>query len=102
MARIAAKNPHLYVQDVEAIVTTILDTMTAALVRGDRIELREFGTFAVRPYPARIAHNPRTQAVVMVPAKGRVAFKPSKAMRELLKAKPLNAEHGPAPSPQTR
>ncbi|MGE8131216.1 HU family DNA-binding protein [Methylobacterium sp. NPDC080182] len=102
VARIAAKNPHLYVQDVEAIVTTILDTMTAALVRGDRIELREFGTFAVRAYPARIAHNPRTQAVVTVPAKGRVAFKPSKAMREVLKAKPLSVEHGPAPSSPTQ
>lgn len=101
VARIAAKNPHLYARDVEAIVATILDTMTAALVRGDRIELREFGTFAVRHHRARIGHNPRTQAVVTVPAKNRVAFKPSKAMRDLLKAKPLSAGHRPAPSPQT-
>ena len=58
VAHIAAKNPYLYVQDVEAIVTTILDTMTAALDRGDRIELREFGTFAVRYHRARLGHNP--------------------------------------------
>ncbi|ACB28296.1 HU family DNA-binding protein [Methylobacterium radiotolerans] len=101
VARIAAKNPHLYARDVEAIVATILKTMTTALVRGDRIELREFGTFTVRHHRARIARNPRSQAVVTVPAKGRVAFKPSKAMRELLQAKPLSTEHSPAPSPQT-
>lgn len=84
VARIAAKNPHLYVQDVEAIVTAILDAMTAALVRGDWIELRDFGTFAVRHHPLRSAHNPRTQAVVAVPAKGSVRFKPSKAMRAVV------------------
>lgn len=100
VARIAAKNPHLYVQDVEAIVGTILDIMTAALARGERIELRNFGTFAVRHHPPRIGRNPRSQAVVTVAAKGRVVFKPSKAMRKLLEAKPLSAEHGPAPSSQ--
>ncbi|MGE8131779.1 HU family DNA-binding protein [Methylobacterium sp. NPDC080182] len=101
MARIAAKNPHLYVQEVEAIVTAILDAMTAALVRSDRIELRDFGTFAVRHYPSRIARNPRSQVIVTVPAKGRILFKPSKAVRELLEAKPLSTEDRPAPSPPT-
>ena len=38
--RIAAENPHLYQRDVERIVNTILDTITTALARGDRVELR--------------------------------------------------------------
>lgn len=87
VARIAAKNPHLYARDVEASVAAILDAMTDALVRGDRIELRDFAMFAVRPYPSRIARNPRNQAIVTVPARGRVVFRPSKAMRELLKTR---------------
>ena len=37
--RIAAQNPHLYQRDVEKIVNTILDTITTALARGDRVEL---------------------------------------------------------------
>ena len=41
--RIAAENPHLYPQDIEAIVNAILGTITTALARGDRVELREFG-----------------------------------------------------------
>ena len=46
--RIAAENPHLYQRDVEIIVNTILGTITAALARGDRVELRDFGVFAVK------------------------------------------------------
>ncbi|MGU3423015.1 HU family DNA-binding protein [Methylobacterium sp. D54C] len=84
VARIAAKIPHLYAQEVEATVAAILDTMTVGLARGNRIELRDFGTFTVRHHPLRSAHNPRTQAVVAVPAKGSVRFKPSKAMRAVV------------------
>jgi integration host factor subunit beta len=41
--RIADQNPHLYRRDVESIVNAILDTIVAAMARGDRIELRGFG-----------------------------------------------------------
>ena len=51
--RIAARNPHLYQRDVETVVTAILDTITAALARGDRVELRGFGVFAVKKRDAR-------------------------------------------------
>src|SRR3954471_11391846 len=44
--RIAAENPHLHRQDVETLVNTILDSITAALARGDRVELRDFGVYA--------------------------------------------------------
>src|SRR3954466_1189543 len=44
--RIAAENPHLHRQDVETLVNTILDSITAALARGDRVELRDFGVHA--------------------------------------------------------
>src|SRR5215204_1708992 len=48
IARIAEQNPHLYERDAEAIVNAILDTITTALARGDRVELRGFGVFAVK------------------------------------------------------
>ena len=56
---IAAENPHLYHRDVEKIVNAILDTITAALARGDRVELRGFGVFAVKRRNARTGRNPR-------------------------------------------
>jgi hypothetical protein len=43
--RTAEENPHLYQRDVEILVNTILDTITAALARGDRVELRDFGVW---------------------------------------------------------
>ena len=51
--RIAEQNPHLYQRDVEHIVNAIFDEITAALARGDRVELRGFGAFSVKNRPAR-------------------------------------------------
>lgn len=86
VARIAAQNPHLYAKDVEAVVATVLDTMTDALARGDRVELRGFGMFEARPRAARVRRNPRTQTAVEVEAGAAVRFKPAKAMKDLLNA----------------
>ncbi|MCZ6610977.1 MAG: HU family DNA-binding protein, partial [Alphaproteobacteria bacterium] len=58
------KNPHLYHRDVERIVTAIFDEITAALSRGDRVELRGFGAFSVKQRDARIGRNPRTGEAV--------------------------------------
>jgi nucleoid DNA-binding protein len=55
--RIARQNPNLYQRDVENIVNAILNTITAALARGDRVELRGLGAFSVktaRPAPGAI------------------------------------------------
>ena len=85
--RIAQQNPHLYAKDVEAMVDTILDRITAALTDGDRVELRDFGAFSVRCREPRAGRNPRTGVSVSVPARPSVYFKPGKAIRERLKLK---------------
>jgi integration host factor subunit beta len=82
--RIAAENPHLYQRDVEIIVNTILDTVTAALARGDRVELRDFGVFAVKTRGARAGRNPRNGAQVAVAEKARPTFKTSRDMHRRL------------------
>ena len=51
IARLAEVNPHLYQRDVERIVTTVFEEITAALVNGDRVELRGFGAFRLRNAP---------------------------------------------------
>ena len=82
--RIAAENPHLYQRDVEVIVNTILGTITTALARGDRVELRDFGVFAVKRRGARIGRNPRNGAEVPVSEKVIPMFKTSQDMHRRL------------------
>src|SRR5215210_3441859 len=82
--KIAAENPHLYQRDVEKIVNAILDTITAALARGERVELRGLGVFAVKTRDARTGRNPRDGTKVAVPEKAIPAFKVSKDMHRRL------------------
>ena len=82
--RIAEDNPHLYQRDVERIVSTVFEEVTAALTRGDRVELRGFGAFSVKHREARIGRNPRTGEAVAVPEKNVPFFKTGKDLRERL------------------
>ena len=82
--RIARRNGHLYKRDVETIVSTILDEITAALARGDRVELSGFGAFSVKRRDARMGRNPRTGTPVSVARKSIPFFKTGKEMRERL------------------
>ncbi len=82
--RIAESNPHLYQRDVENIVNAILDEITAALSRGDRVELRGFGAFSVKNRAARSGRNPRTGDKVAVEEKVVPFFKTGKEMRDRL------------------
>ncbi len=82
--RIAAENPHLYQRDIENIVNAILNEITSALARGDRVELRGFGAFSVKNRPARVGRNPRTGEPVAVEEKYVPFFKTGKEMRERL------------------
>jgi integration host factor subunit beta len=81
---IAAQNPHLYQRDVENIINTILNAITAALARRDRVELRGFGVFSAKNRPARTGRNPRTGAQVSVRQRHVPFFKAGKEMHELL------------------
>ena len=82
--RLAERNPHLFQRDVERIVATILDEITAALARGDRVELRGFGAFSVKHRGARTGRNPRTGESVSVAEKVVPYFKTGKELRERL------------------
>ena len=82
--RLAERNPHLYLRDIEKIVETVFDEITGALARGDRVELRGFGAFSVKSRDARTGRNPRTGETVSVDAKRLPFFKTGKALRERL------------------
>ena len=68
---------------VEVAVETVFDSMKKALAIGDRIELRGFGVFNVRPRKTGIARNPRTGAEVSIPPGKVVRFKPGKELQSI-------------------
>jgi integration host factor subunit beta len=84
IAQLAEKNPNLFLRDLERIVDTVFDEITAALSRGDRVELRGFGAFSVKTRAARVGRNPRTGEAVSVPDKKLPFFKTGKELRDHL------------------
>ena len=67
----------------EMAVETVFETMKRALRQGERIELRGFGIFNVKPRKTGIGRNPRTGAVVEIPPGKAVRFKPGKELQSL-------------------
>jgi integration host factor subunit beta len=68
----------------EVIVDAVFSSIVEALQRGDKIELRGFGSFRVRHRGSRTGRNPKTGEGVLVPAKKVPYFKPGKELRELI------------------
>ena len=82
--RIAAKVPHVPHREVEAIVNAVFATMCAALQRGERIEIRGFGSFSVKTRAARDGRNPKTGQKVHVPPRRTLSFTVGKELRDRL------------------
>ncbi|GAB1393362.1 integration host factor subunit beta [Rhodocyclaceae bacterium] len=82
IARLAERFPQLVAKDADLSVKMILDAMSEALAKGDRIEIRGFGSFSLNYRPPRLGRNPKTGAKVEVPAKYVPHFKAGKELRE--------------------
>ncbi len=82
IARLAERFPQLVAKDAEFAVKMILDAMTDALSRGDRIEIRGFGSFALNYRPPRVGRNPKSGEKVQVPERYVPHFKACKELRE--------------------
>jgi integration host factor subunit beta len=81
ITRLAEEYPDLRPDDLERVVSTVLEEIGDALARGDRVELRGFGAFSVRHREARKGRNPRTGESVQVEAKSVPFFRPGKELR---------------------
>jgi len=77
----------VYKRQVEAIVNRLLDEIGDAMGRGDRVELRGFGSFSVKQREARIGRNPRSGESVAVAKKHAPFFKTGKDLRERMNRK---------------
>jgi integration host factor subunit beta len=82
ITRLATRFPQLVAKDADYAVKMILDEMTTSLARGDRIEIRGFGSFSLNHRPPRVGRNPKSGEKVMVPEKRVPHFKAGKELRE--------------------
>ncbi len=69
-------------KESELVVNIIFDSMCEALQKGEKVEIRGFGSFTIRNREAREARNPKSGDVVKIPAKKTPFFKTGKELRE--------------------
>jgi integration host factor subunit beta len=80
------KLPELQVKDVELALNCILRQLADAIVQGERIEIRGFGSFNLHHRPPRVARNPKTGEAINLTAKVALHFKPGQEMRDRVNA----------------
>ena len=80
--KVTSKYPELYQKDANKIVNIFFNTLSLALSKSERIELRGFGVFDVKKREARIARNPKNGDVVAVATKNVPFFRMGKAMKD--------------------
>ena len=82
VTKIINLNADVYQKEIAEIVEIFFRTLTKAIVKNDRVELRGFGTFDVKNREARIARNPKNGSIVAVPSKKIPFFRMGKGMKE--------------------
>ena len=80
-----AEKGNLTKKDAERALNALLDTITEAMVQGDKVQLIGFGTFEVKERAARIARNPRTNEEIMIPKRKTPSLNFSKVIREAIR-----------------
>jgi len=76
IGRLVQRQPHLLASDIVTATRHLLDQLSATLARGERIEVRGFGSFSVRYRRPRFGHNPRTRAPIALRGRYIPHFKP--------------------------
>ena len=69
-------------KDAERVINATLDTVTASLVAGDKVQLSGFCIFETKQREARVGRNPRTKETIQIPASRQPVFKASKALKD--------------------
>ena len=86
VAAVAAKT-ELSKKQSEAALNGIVDVITDALIKGEKVQLIGFGTFEVKKRPARTARNPRTGDEIKIAASKAPVFKAGKALKDKVNTK---------------
>lgn len=84
VALLANRIDYLNLKEAAVVVNTFLDAITEALVKGEKVELRGFGSFRVKQRRSRMGRNPKTGEKVSVSAKRVPYFKPGRKLKSLV------------------
>ncbi|MFN3485418.1 MAG: HU family DNA-binding protein [Planctomycetota bacterium] len=98
IVRTLAEKYELEIASTRRVVQGTLDMIVESLVRGNKVELRNFGVFEVIDRKGRIARNPRSRQEVFIPERKVVKFKPGKAMEDLITMPSMKGGIQPAPA----
>ena len=79
---VTAEKSGMTKKDTERVLNAALDTITATLACGSRVQLSGFGIFEVKEREARIGRNPRTKEAIEIPATRPPVFKASAALKD--------------------
>lgn len=79
---VAAERAGIHKRDAERLLNAAIDAASAALAKGEKVQLTGFGTFEVKRREARAGRDPRTKQTIEIPATQVPVFKPSKGLRE--------------------
>ena len=82
LVAVIAENAGLTKKDAERVLNAAIDTITASLVKGEKVQISGFGTFEIKDREARIGRNPHTKEAIDIPATRVPTFKPSKALKD--------------------
>ena len=77
-----AESTGLSKKDTERVLNAAIDAVTAALVKGDKVQISGFGIFETKNREARIGRNPHTKETIEIPATRVPGFKASKALKD--------------------
>ncbi len=77
-----SRDAELPIGKAEEVVKTVFNTMANALAKGDRVEIRGFGTFKVKNYDGYTGHNPKTGEPIKVKPKKLPFFKCSPKLKD--------------------
>ena len=77
-----AEKANISKKDTEAAINAVIDVITEALKKGDKVQLVGFGSFETRERAARVGRNPRTKETIKIPASKVPTFKAGKALKD--------------------
>ena len=77
-----AESAGLTKKDTERVINACLDAVTAALCKGEKVQISGFGTFEVKDREARVGRNPHTKEAIEIPATKVPGFKASKTLKD--------------------
>ena len=82
LVAVVAEKSGLTKKDAERVVSATFETITAQMMKGEKVQISGFGIFEVKERQARVGRNPRTKEAIEIPASKVPAFKASKTLKD--------------------